>query len=264
MTIYQYVLTDIAKHVGTLTLNRPDRMNAFEAVMSEELLDATRELVDSSEVRAIVITGNGRAFCAGADVRYMADALRDGRIADAQRLVQCGGDVVRLLRETPKPVLGAINGAAAGGGASLALACDLRLASDQASLGQVFHRIGLHPDMGSTYFLPQLVGPSRALELIWSAEMIDAGRCLELGLFNRVVPHASLHEATATWAARLAALPPIAAGLAKHAVYDSYRSDLSAALAFEYEAQAKCFQSEDAAEGIAAFTSKRVPTFRGR
>jgi 2-(1,2-epoxy-1,2-dihydrophenyl)acetyl-CoA isomerase len=264
MPAYQYVLTTIADGVGTLTFNRPDRMNAFESIMREELVSATRELVESAEVRAIVVTGAGRAFCAGADVRYMAEALRDRKFADAMELLRCGGEVVRLLRETPKPVLASLNGPAAGGGASLALACDLRLASDQASLGQVFHRIGLHPDMGSTYFLSRLVGPSRALELIWSAEMVDAARCLELGLVNRVVPHAELGAATARWAAELAALPPIAAGFAKQAVYRSDQSDLAGMLAFENEAQLKCFRSEDAVEGIAAFANKRIPTFRGR
>ena len=264
MSDYQYILTSIADAIGTITLNRPDRLNSFEGVMREELAHATREIIGHPDVRAIVLTGTGRAFCAGADVDYMGDALERKDYDSAMGLVLSGGEVVRMLREAPQPVLASLNGPAAGGGANLALACDLRLASEHAAIGQVFHKIGVHPDMGGTYFLPRLVGTSKALELIWSAAMIPAERCLELGLVNRVVAHDKLAAETASWAARLAALPPIAAQAAKDAVYRSERSDLATMLELEAEIQLACFRSEDAEEGMAAFREKRVPEFKGR
>ncbi|MGH7658654.1 MAG: enoyl-CoA hydratase/isomerase family protein [Gemmatimonadales bacterium] len=261
---FQSVEVTVADGIGTLTLNRPDRMNAFDDVMRKELVEATGRLVNDDSVRAIVVTGSGKAFCAGADVKYMAGALREKDWDGAMGLVNSGAEVVTLLRETPKPVLGSLNGVAAGGGANLALACDLRIASDRAGIGQVFHRIGLHPDMGGTFFLPHLVGPARALELIWSAEVVPAERCLELGLVNRMVPHDQLAGETAAWAARLAALPPVAAGLVKMAVYQGMNGNLSDALAREGANQRKCFTSEDAVEGLRAFSEKRTPIFQGR
>ena len=146
-------------------------------------------------VRAIVVTGAGRAFCSGADVRYMHDCVHQGRHADAMRLLEAGNELVRLLRGTAKPVLGSLNGPAVGGGAGIALACDLRIASDQASLGFVFHKLGLHPDIGSTHFLARQVGTARALELFWSGRLIPAAECLALGLVNKVVPAAELESA---------------------------------------------------------------------
>ena len=253
MSDYQYILTSVADGIGTITLNRPDRLNAFEGVMREELVQATREIVGHPDVRAIVLTGAGRAFCAGADVDYMGDALEREDYDKAMGLVLSGGEVVRMLRQAPQPVLGSLNGPAAGGGANLALACDLRLASEHAAIGQVFHKIGVHPDMGGTYFLPRLVGQSKALELIWSAAMIPAQRCLELGLVNRVVAHDQLAAETASWANRLAALPPIAARAAKDAIYRSERNELATMLELEAEIQLACFRSEDAREGIDAF-----------
>lgn len=264
MVAYKYVLTDVRDGIGTLTLNRPDKMNAFDGEMRVELEEATRHLVDDPEVRVIVVTGAGRAFCAGADVGYMGAALAHDDHDAAMGLVRSGAAIVRLLHEAPKPVLGSLNGAAAGGGANLALACDLRLASDRATIGQVFHRIGLHPDMGGTHFLPRLVGPSRALELIWSAEMIPASRCLELGLVNRVVAHDDLAAETAAWAARLAAMPPIAARLVKAAIHGSGQRTLDESLAIEDSNQLQCFRSADAAEGLAAFGARRIPVFHGR
>lgn len=259
----QFVLTAVADGVGTVTLNRPDKLNALDAEMARELVEATGELLGDKQVRALVITGAGRAFSAGGDVKFLGEALNDARYADAMSLVRAGGQLVRLIRDSPKPVLASLNGVAAGGGANLALACDLRVASETAGIGQVFHRIGLHPDWGGSFFLPRLVGSARALELIWSAEVIPAHRCLELGLVNQVVPATMLPTVTAEWAGRLAALPPIAAGLAKKAVYSSQHNDLAGALAMEEEHQEKCFKSRDALEGFSAFSGKRPPHFEG-
>jgi enoyl-CoA hydratase/carnithine racemase len=262
-TDYQFVLTSVEDGIGTLTLNRPDRLNAVDADMARELVEATAELLTDKQVRVLVITGAGRAFSAGGDVTFLRGALAESRYSDAMALVRAGGKLVRMIRDTPKPVVASLNGVAAGGGANLALACDLRIASETAGLGQVFHKIGLHPDWGGTYFLPRLVGPARALELIWSAEVVPAARCLELGLVNLVVPEAGLAAATAELAARLAALPPVAASLAKQAVYKNLDGDLAASLSREEEHQEKCFKSKDALEGFAAFSAKRPPHFEG-
>ncbi len=265
MTTYRHVRATVDAGVGTLLLDRPDKMNAFEGTMRREMVEAARSLVEDPAVRVLVVTGAGRAFCAGADVGYMREALAAQDWESAMGLVLSGGELVRLFREAPKPVLASLNGPAAGGGANLALACDLRIASDRASIGQVFHRIGLHPDMGGTFFLPQLVGPSRALELIWSAEMVPADRCLALGLVNRVVPHEELPAATATWARELAAAPPMAAALAKAAIRRAAEgAGLAELLELENEHQLRCFRSADAAEGLAAYAEKRPPIFHGR
>jgi 2-(1,2-epoxy-1,2-dihydrophenyl)acetyl-CoA isomerase len=260
---YRQVEVGVAEGVGTLTLDQPDRLNAFDIAMSEEMVEASQALVKDPAVRVVVLTGAGRAFCAGADVRFLGSSLGGRRYDEALTIVRNGNAMVRLLHEAPMPVVASLNGPAVGGGMSLALACDLRVASEQATLGMAFHRIGVHPDLGVTYFLPRLVGPARALDLIWSTEMLGAARCLELGLVDRVVPHPELGAETQRLAARLAALPGPASALAKAAVRENAGGDLAAALARELEHQGRSFRSYDAAEGTAAFLSKRAPRFRG-
>jgi len=161
MAAYERVLVEIAGGIGTVTLNRPEKLNALDRPLCDDLREALALLTQSDVVRVIVITGAGRAFCAGADL----DVLDE----DGPALVAAGKDVALALRAAPQPVLAAVNGPAAGGGANLALACDYRIASEQASIGQVFHKLGLVPDWGGSFFLPRLVGPSKALELVWSA-----------------------------------------------------------------------------------------------
>lgn len=261
---YQTLLTSVESGIGTLTLNRPDKLNAIDDVMARELIEATRELLADEAVRVLVITGSGRGFSGGGDVKFLGTAIRGEQFETAMSLVRMGGQLVRMIRESPKPALASLNGVAAGGGANLALACDLRIASDQAGIGQVFHRIGLHPDWGGSFFVPELAGTSRALELIWSAEVIPAARCLELGLVNRVVPQDQLAQATREWALKLAAVPPLAAGLAKAAVYAASRGTLGEALAREETNQERCFKSRDAIEGFGSFAEKRPPQFEGR
>jgi 2-(1,2-epoxy-1,2-dihydrophenyl)acetyl-CoA isomerase len=191
----------------------------------------------------------------------MAQLVKERDTIAMAALVEAGRRVVMTMRESAKPVIGSINGVAAGGGANLALACDLRIASDRARLGQTFNRIGLHPDWGGTYFLPRLVGPAKALELFWTAVIIDAEECLRLGLVNRVVPHERLEEETMDMARTLAAKPALALSLAKRAVYRSMRHTLPEMLDYELEAQLRCFESGDATEGITAFVEKRAPSF---
>jgi 2-(1,2-epoxy-1,2-dihydrophenyl)acetyl-CoA isomerase len=261
---YAHVLLSRSEGIGVLTLNRPDKLNAFAGTMRQELADALVELETDPAVRVVVITGAGRGFCAGADVGYMAQLVEKRDTIAMAALVEAGRRVVMTMRESAKPVIGSINGVAAGGGANLALACDVRIASDRARLGQTFNRIGLHPDWGGTYFLPRLVGPAKALELFWTADIIDAEECLRLGLFNRVVPHERLEEQTMELARMLAAKPALALSLAKRAVYRSMRHTLPEMLDYELEAQLRCFESGDAAEGITAFVEKRAPVFGER
>lgn len=258
---YSHILLDRSDGIGTLTLNRPEKLNAFAGTMRQELADALEVLERDPAVRVIVITGAGRAFCAGADVGYLAELVERRDVEAMAALVEAGRRVVTTIRESSKPVIGRINGVAAGGGANLALACDLRIASDQARLGQTFNRIGLHPDWGGTYFLPRLVGPAKALELFWTADVIDAEECLRLGLFNRVVPAGALDRETLEVARALAAKPALALALAKRAVYQSLDRTLPEMLDYELDAQLRCFESGDAAEGIKAFVEKRAPVF---
>jgi 2-(1,2-epoxy-1,2-dihydrophenyl)acetyl-CoA isomerase len=258
---YEHIRLSRAEGIGTLTLSRPDKLNAFAGSMRQELGDALVELEKDPTVRVVVITGAGHGFCAGADVGYMAKLVEERDTIAMAALVEAGRRVVTTIRESAKPVIASVNGVAAGGGANLALACDLRIASDRARLGQTFNRIGLHPDWGGSYFLPRLVGPAKALELFWTAEILDAEECLRLGLFNRVVPHERLEEETLDFARMLAAKPALALALAKRAVYQSMSRTLPEMLDYELEAQLRCFQSGDAAEGIRAFVEKRTAVF---
>jgi 2-(1,2-epoxy-1,2-dihydrophenyl)acetyl-CoA isomerase len=258
---FQNVLVARRGGVGTLTLNRPEKLNAFAGEMRREVADALDELEADAAVRVIIVTGAGRAFCAGADVAYMAQLIEAQDTTAMAALVEAGRRVVMTMRRSSKPVIGAINGVAAGGGANLALACDIRIASDRALIAQSFNRIGLHPDWGGTYFLPRLVGPAKALELMWDASPIDATECLRLGLVNRVVPHELLADTVATYAAGLAAKPALSLALTKRAIYDSLDRSLPEMLDYELDAQLRCFRTGDAAEGIRAFVAKRPPVF---
>ncbi len=242
MAAYDRMLVEIAGGIGTVTLNRPDTLNAFDRELCADLIEALRMLAGSEAVHVIVLTGAGRAFCAGADLNVLAD--------DGPALVAAGKDVALTIRSAPKPILAAVNGAAAGGGANLALACDYRLASDQASIGQVFHKLGLIPDWGGSFFLPRLVGPSKALELVWSARMVPAHEALVLGLFDRVVPHAELqaeaHRLAEVWAAQ----PAGAVRRAKEALYLSEQRSLTAMLDLEIALQHELFATPEARERI--------------
>ena len=256
-----HVLVEIDDAVATLTLNRPEKLNSFIGSMRDELTAALDGLAANDGVRAVIVTGAGRAFCSGADVGYLARLIESGNIDEATALVEAGRRVVTAVRAIPGPVIAAINGAAAGGGANLALACDLRIASERASIGQTFNRIGLAPDWGGSYHLPRLVGPARAAELFFFAEMIDAREAERIGIVNRVVPHDELMETAREWAGRLAAKPALALRYAKEAVQRSLGSTVDEMLDFETAAQRDCFGSPDALEGVRAFTQKRPAVF---
>ncbi len=235
MAAYERVVVEIAGGIGTLTMNRPEKLNAFDSDSCDDLIEALRMLAGSDAVRVIVLTGAGRAFCAGADLSVLAQ--------DGPALVAAGKEIALLIRAAPKPVLASVNGPAAGGGANLALACDYRLASDAATIGQVFHKLGLVPDWGGSYFLPRLVGISKALELVWSARMVPAAEAAQLGMFDRVVPHADLAAETRELAAAWAAMPVAAVRKAKELLYRSESSSLTAMLDCEIEDQTALMRS---------------------
>jgi 2-(1,2-epoxy-1,2-dihydrophenyl)acetyl-CoA isomerase len=235
MAAYERMLVEISGGIGTLTLNRPEKLNAFDADGCADLIDALRMLAGSDAVRVIVLTGAGRAFCAGADLSVLG--------SDGPALVAAGKEIALIIRSAPKPVLAAINGPAAGGGANLALACDYRIASDAASIGQVFHKLGLGLDWGGSYFLPRLVGISKALELTWSARMVPAAEAAQLGLFDRVVPHADLAAETRKLAETWAGMAPLAVRKAKELLYRSDSSSLATMLDLEIEDQTALMRS---------------------
>ena len=244
-----------------ITLNRPERLNAFAGRMRRELAEALEEAGGRMDVRVVVLRGAGRAFCAGGDVAVMSELMEREDADEFARMLGAGRHVVTAIRQMTKPVIASINGAASGAGFNLALACDLRLAAESARFSQSFVRVGLHPDWGGTYFLPRIVPPHIACELFFLGEQIDARRALELNLVNRVVPDAELEAETRKLAERLRAAPPEAIAAVKHAVYLSPHADLEEMLQYEAEAQLRCFHTTDAREGVRAFLEKRPPRF---
>lgn len=258
------VLSERDGRVLTLTLNRPERLNAITAELLDELVRHLRAAADDDEVRAIILTGAGRAFCSGLDLK---DAALKGAAAgglDVRReLRDYYHPVIQALRSVPKPVIAAINGPAAGAGFSLSLACDMRVAAESATFVMAFVRIGLIPDAGSTYFLPRLVGPARAAELMMLGDPVSPERALEIGLVSRVVPDTELLAAARQIAARLAAGPRSVAFI-KEALAASATNDLAGQLEVEERLQEAASQTADFFEGVGAFLEKRQPGFTGR
>lgn len=259
----ELVLLAEADGVATLVLNRPDKLNAFADDMREQFAAAIETVATRPGVRVLVVTGAGRAFCAGGDVGHMVRLKERGAAFEGglSTLVAAGGAAILKLASLPFPTIACVNGPAAGGGCNLALACDLRIASDRASFGESFVRIGLHVDWGGSYFLPRLVGTSKALELCWLGDMIDAAEALRIGLVNRVVPHERLAEETRALAARLAAAPQTSVRAAKRNLRASAQRSLEECLEAEFEAQAACWASGDSGEGVRAFVEKRAAAF---
>lgn len=258
-----FILTETHEYVTTITLNRPEKLNAFSGTMREDLLAALRTAAGDGACRVVVITGAGRAFCSGGDVQSMSGLQRAHDVDAMRRLLEAGRDVVAQIVEMAKPVIASINGVAAGAGCNLALACDYRIASDAVKLGETFVRIGLHPDWGGTWLLPRLVGHGRALEIMMTGRMVDAREALEIGMVDRVVAADALAAETARVAGAIAAGPPIAIEGIKRALSVSERNGLRAQIDLESEHQMRAFLSTDSAEGMAAFFEKRPPSFQG-
>jgi 2-(1,2-epoxy-1,2-dihydrophenyl)acetyl-CoA isomerase len=258
---YETLAVALADDVLTITLNRPDVLNAFNEQLSFDLVDVFEKAESDPAVRAIVLTGAGRAFCSGQDLKDIGDQP-DRSLADSLR--RRYNPLIRKMRAIPKPIIAAINGAAAGAGLSLALACDLRFASEKAKLIQVFIRIGLVPDSGSTWFMPHLVGYARAFELCTTGRDIAAIEAEQIGLVNKVISPDLLMEYTMSVARKYAQAPTQAIGQIKHALNRALSSDLETALLLEEELQEAAGYSHDYKEGKNAFLEKRQPKFEGK
>jgi len=261
--MYEHLLIKEESGILTITLNRPDKLNAFIGHMRRDLAEALEAAGSDRGVRVVVITGAGRAFCAGGDVNFMAELMERHDNEEFARILGSGRRVITSIRQITKPVIAAVNGIASGAGCNLALACDLRIASTNATFSQSFLKVGLHPDWGGTYFLPRLLTPNKVCELFFLGEAIDASEAARLSLVNQVVAPEDLEAATQHLAERLLAAPPIALAAAKQAVYASQAADLDEMLRYETEAQLRCFESEDGREGVRAFIEKRDPMFTG-
>ena len=261
MTPQREILTEREGAVGWIRINRPARLNAFSQTMREDLEAALQQMERDPEIRCVILTGVGRAFCTGGDVGVMKQLIEENDIERFETLVRIGARIVNFIAEMKKPVIAAVNGPAAGAGACLALACDLRLASEHATIGFGFLRVGLHPDWGGSYFLPRLLGPALAAELLYTGEMINAERSERMGLFNRVVAHAELDAAARTLAGQIAAGPVATVIDTKRTLRRSYDSTLAEVLEQETQAQLKAFRSADFREGINSFIEKRAPRF---
>ena len=262
---YKCLLYDVTDGIATLTLNRPERLNALGDTLRDDLHDAVLRASGDDGVRVVIITGAGKGFCAGGDVKAMHEARESGRTrALMERVAPSRDRVLLAMRDAPKPFIAAVNGAAAGAGMNVALACDMRLASTTARFGQTFVKRGLHPDWGGTYFLPRIVGMAKACEMIFTGDLIDAEEALRLGIVSAVHPPEKLMDATRELAAKIAAGPPVALRLARRALYHNQDADLQSALEFETFAQNLCYETEDSREGVRAFVEKRAPKFQGQ
>jgi enoyl-CoA hydratase/carnithine racemase len=261
--MYEHISVSEADCILTITLNRPDKLNAFIGHMRRDLAEALEQAGSDRSVRVVVINGAGRAFCAGGDVVFMAELMQRRDAEEFARILGAGRRVITAIRQMAKPVIASINGPASGAGCNLAFACDLRIASNTATFSQSFAKVGLHPDWGGTYFLPRLVTPNKACEMFFLGESIDAAEAARLGIVNQVVVPEELENATLQLAERLRAAPPIALAAAKHAVYMSQAAELDEMLRYETEAQMRCFESDDGHEGVRAFLEKREPKFTG-
>ncbi len=251
---------ETAGAVTTLTLDRADALNALTVPLKDELLKAFKAIGRDRSVRAVVLTGAGRAFCAGQDLR---ERLEPGAAPLATELRERYNPIIVAMRRLEKPIVGAINGVAAGAGASLAFACDIRLAATEAAFVLAFGRVGLVPDSGATWFLPRLVGTAKAFELAFASEPLTAADAHRLGLVARVVPTGDVLGEAQALAGRLAAGAPIAMALTKRALNRSWDATLDEQLDYEADVQGLAGASADHAEGVAAFVEKRPPAFTG-
>lgn len=262
---YECLLYDVKDRIATLTLNRPERLNALGDTLRDDLYDAVTKSAADPNVGVLIITGAGRGFCSGGDVKSMS--ARDQGAAPApltDKLAPKRDLIVLAMRDCPKPIIAAVNGAAAGAGMNLALACDMRIASSAAKFSQAFVKRGLAPDWGGSWFLPRVVGTAKACELIFTGDSIDADEALRLGIVNAVVAPEALMAEAGKLARKIAAGPPVAIALSKRAIYHNEEVDLRAGLEFETFAQTLCRETEDSKEGVKAFMEKRAPVFRGR
>ena len=265
---YQWIVLEKEESFATIILNRPDRMNSLIPAMRVEIRHAIEDVAADDTIRVLILTGAGRAFCAGADVTTVAEQTElaedePGR----ERLLQpiATGRIVFALRNLNKPTIAAINGVAAGSGTALALACDIIVASDQARFRIAFTRMGLSPADGVSYFLPRAVGVHKALELVYTNEIVEAAEMERIGLVNKVVPHTELMKVAKEMATKIAQMPPLTLALAKQVVYQSdAAADLESQMTSEMFRVKVLQETEDQKEAARSFIEKRQPVYRGR
>jgi len=258
----QTILYQVENGVATITLNRPERRNAFTPAMLQALRDCFVQAGQAASVRAVMVTGAGKGFCAGQDLSIFGGIPEPDAVREV--VLNYYRPMIESICQLEKPVIAAINGVAAGAGASLALACDLRIMADDAGILMAFSNIGLVPDAGASWFLTRLVGYSRAYEIAISGERVPAARCLELGLANRVTASSALLADAQQWAQQVAQRPTVALGLTKRVMLQATIQDLTAILVVEAELQAQATTTADHREGVIAFVEKRPPVFTGR
>lgn len=258
----EVVMLDIAGHVATVTLNRPDRLNALDLELLDALRPALQRLAEDREVRCVVLTGAGRGFCAGGDVKAMAEGMVFTE--DPVTRLRQQEEASRLLHEMPKPTIAMINGPVAGAGLSLALACDLRIAAESARFGTAFARVGFSGDFGGSWMLQRIAGPAKARELYFTAEMIDAREAERLGIVNRAVPDDRLRDETMALAGKIASGPPIALARMKENLNLALVCDFPALLDAEARNMIATGGTRDHLEAARAFLEKREPVFEGR
>jgi len=256
-------LFDVDSHgVATITLNRPDRLNALTFEVYRELTDTFASLKNEKQVRVVVITGAGRAFCSGGDVRDIIGELFDRDIEGLLEFTRMTCELIQNIRSLPQPVIASLNGTTAGAGACIALASDIRLASDEAKIAFLFVRVGLSgADMGAAFLLPRVVGFSKATELLFTGDFVSAAEAERIGLYNKVVPPDQLKNTTREFAERLASGPAFALAKTKEMLNRELHMDFHTALESEAQAQALCMQHPDYREAYEAFVAKRAPKF---
>lgn len=259
--MFEHLLYEITGSVCTITLNRPEVFNAINDKLSYELQEAFKQATADENVRVIVLTGAGKGFCSGQDLKAIA-GVQIGSFADTVRARY--NPIILGMRNMPKPIICKLNGIAAGAGCSLALACDLIIASEEASLAEIFVNIGLVMDSGSSYFLPRLVGSAKAFELATMGTKVMASEALDMGLVNKVVPASQLDTTVAQTVAYYAAAPTKAIGLMKKMLNLSYQSSLEEMLEYEALYQEIAGRTQDNKEGVQAFLEKRKPVFKGK
>lgn len=269
MATYEAMKLDIQEGVATITLNRPDKLNALNSVLLRELCETVDELRKNDEAKVVVLTGAGRGFCSGADLgsRSRDSVFKDRDIQrnTVEQPLGRYGILTQAINEFPKPTIAAVNGVAAGAGMALALGCDVRIAADNARFSAVSIKRGLVPDCGTTYYLPRLVGVAKALEIMWTGNTVDAKEAERIGLVSRLVPAANLLEEVRTFASQLAQSPSIAIEIIKRMTYEGLKvGSIATQLSWEDSAAYICVHTEDFEEGVNSFMAKREPKFKGR
>lgn len=257
---YQFIISERIDKVLLLSLNRPDVLNSFHMAMAKELQLAFEDAATDRDVRAILLTGEGRGFCAGQD---LSEAISENGPSIREIVNKTYNPIIRHIRQIEKPVVCAVNGVAAGAGANIAFACDITLASENASFIQSFSKIGLIPDSAGTFFLPRLIGQQRAAALMMLAEKLPAAKALEWGLIYKTTPEAELRNEALAIARQLSEMPTVGLGLTKKALNISLSNDLLSQLETEAELQNMAAKSADHKEGVNAFLEKRAPQFKG-